>query len=120
MSAAIRPSSRKGFALAGILVLALAACSNSDDVSEDAAAENVEVTAEEALEDVTETPVQDSAVVARPEDDAAEEGPELDPVEVKSNEEQSEDAAALADKIRAELGQAPAAETPPAPAEPSE
>ncbi|UIP07496.1 hypothetical protein LY632_03610 [Erythrobacter sp. SDW2] len=88
---------RFGLVVAGSL--ALAACGSSDDVSEDTTAESVEVIAEETMEPVTEGPVEDTAVAPQP----VEEEQDISPVEIKSNTEQSEEAAALAAEIQAEL-----------------
>lgn len=51
--------------LIGLGALALAACGDSDDASEEVIADNVEIPADEALSDVTEEPVEDEAVTAR-------------------------------------------------------
>lgn len=48
----------------GSASLALAACGSSDDASSDLDAESVEVAADEALEGVTEEPVEDSGANA--------------------------------------------------------
>lgn len=95
----MKTKSRPGLATASAaaLALALAACGSSDDASDDASAENVEVMADEAMESVTEEPVEDTAVAEEPEE------PALSPVEEASNAEQGEDAEALAARIRAEL-----------------
>lgn len=48
-------------ALAASLVLSLSACGKSDSAKEEAAAQNVEMPAEESVNDVSATPVADAS-----------------------------------------------------------
>ncbi|TMM48366.1 hypothetical protein [Qipengyuania marisflavi] len=52
------------FAALTAATLALAACGSTDDASTEAEADTVEITADEALADVTETPVADADATA--------------------------------------------------------
>lgn len=101
-------SMRIGFAVA--VAIGLAACGNSNDASDDASADNVEVVADQAMQEGEDYPVEDI-----PATEPVEETEALAPVEVRSNTEQSEDAAALAERIKAEIAQSQ--ETGAAPAE---
>lgn len=52
--------------LIGVGALALAACGDSNDASDEVVADNVEVPADEALADIDEVPVEDEAVTPPP------------------------------------------------------
>lgn len=88
------------FGLAAAATIALAACGNDNTASEDATAESVEVTADEALEDVTEQPIADPAVA--PSAPAREEDETEAAVEATVQED-AENAAAAAEDVRAAL-----------------
>ena len=90
--------------LIGVGALALAACGDSNDASDEVVADNVEIPADDALDDIDEEPVMDEEVTPPP----------PAPVETQTAEEQQEavrrsvedDAAAAqqaADDIQAEL-----------------
>jgi len=89
-------------ALIGVGALALAACGDSDDASNEVVAEDVEIMADEQLDDITDMPVEDDAV-ATPE-------PMPAPVETQSAEERVEaerermqDTASEAEKAAADI-----------------
>ena len=69
--------------LVGASALALAACGDSDNASDEVVAEDVEIVADEALEDVTDEPIEDDAV-----DTPA---PPPAPVETQTPEERAEE-----------------------------
>lgn len=73
------------FAVLSGAALALAACDSSDDISEDAEADGVEITAEQAMEPVEAMPVQDTMGTA-PE-------PEVDPAEADAETQATAEAA---------------------------
>lgn len=89
---------RLGFAAAA--TIALAACGNDNTVSEDVTAESVEVTADEALEDVTEQPVADQAVAPAA---ASREEDDTEAAVEATVQEDAENAAAAAEDVRAAL-----------------
>lgn len=66
--------------LVGMSALALAACGDSNDASDEVIAEDVEIVADDALTDVTDEPVEDDAV----------EAPAPAPVQTQSAEERQE------------------------------
>ena len=68
--------------LIGVGALALAACGDSDNASDEVVAEDVEIVADEQLDDITDMPVDDDAVTT-PE-------PMPVPVETQSAEERVE------------------------------
>lgn len=90
------------FAALGGASLALAACGGSDDASTDLEAENVEIVADEALENVTEEPVADTNATA-PEPEATEPAVQQTTVEAADRAEsvaaEAEAAAAAADAV---------------------
>lgn len=87
------------FAVIGAASLALAACGSSDDASSDLEVDTVEIPADEALEPVTEEPVEDPAAVI-------EEVEEPAPVSVETASE----AADAAEDVAAAVEAAEAAE----------
>lgn len=84
--------------LIGIGALALAACGDSDNASDEVVGEDVEIVADEALDDMTDEPVEDEAV-ATPE-------PMPTPVDTQSAEER---AAADREKMQDDAAAAEAA-----------
>ncbi len=79
-------------------VLALAACGSAEDASVDAEAENVEISADEALSAVEETPVADPAATAS----EAAEAPAGEGA-TKKAETEAEDAGAAAEAAVADI-----------------
>lgn len=69
--------------LVGASALALAACGDSDNASDEVVAEDVEIVADEALEDVTDEPIEDDAVETP--------APPPPPVETQTAEERAEE-----------------------------
>ena len=67
-------------ALVGSLALGLAACGSNDDASTEAMPDTVEMPAEEALEPVTDEPVEDTDALGPPAD-ASERAPSLQTAE---------------------------------------
>ncbi len=86
---------KKNFAMVALAgaALSLTACGSSDDASADANAESVESVAEEALADVTETPVEDDAATAEAAEPAA--------VDQSTAEEAAANAAEIAAAVEA-------------------
>ena len=82
-----------------LLALGLAACGSTDDASTEAMPDTVEMPADEALEPVTEAPVEDSDAL----------GPPADPAENAPTLQTAEEAADAAENVAAEAEAAAAA-----------
>lgn len=81
--------------LIGVGALALAACGDSNDASDEVVAEDVEIVADEALTDVTDEPVEDDAVTeAAPPPPPATEGPTAEERRAAEREQMQNDAEA--------------------------
>ncbi|NCP19708.1 MAG: hypothetical protein GW855_11190 [Erythrobacter sp.] len=94
--------------LIGASALALAACGDSDDASDEVVAEDVEIVSDDALSDVSEEPVEDDSVATpAPMPAPVEEDPaaieERQAAEREKMQTDAEAAAAAADDVRAEL-----------------
>ena len=89
------------FAVLGVASLALAACGSSDNASDDAGAETVEMPAEEALGPVSEEPVAD------PDADAAD--PADNAVDAQTAQQAADAAASVAEEAAAAAEAAEAA-----------
>ncbi|MBO81080.1 MAG: hypothetical protein CL801_06645 [Citromicrobium sp.] len=90
--------------LIGASALALVACGDSDDASDEVIADNVEIPADDAMSDVTDEPMMDDEVAA------PEPAPAPEPVETQTDEERQEavrrsveDEAAAAEATAAEI-----------------
>ena len=86
-------------AVLGGLALGLAACGSTDDASTEAMPDTVEMPADEALEPVTEAPVEDSDAL----------GPPADPAENAPTLQTAEEVADAAENVAAEAEAAAAA-----------
>ncbi|WP_370177951.1 hypothetical protein [Alteriqipengyuania sp.] len=69
--------------LIGAGALALAACGDSNNASDEVVAEDVEIAADDALTDITEEPIEDDAVEAP--------APAPEPVDTRTPEERQEE-----------------------------
>jgi hypothetical protein len=94
-------------AMLGSLALGLAACGSSDDASTEAMPDTVEMPAEEALEPITEEPVEDSEALGPPAD-ASERAPSMQTAEEAADAAESVAAEAAAAAEAAEAAAAAA------------
>ena len=95
------------FALATTAALALAACGDATDASEDAIADTVEVPADEAMANTPDPVMDEAATAPAPTPQQVEEG--MDSVD-QTAEQAADDAQAAADDVQAALDAAEAAE----------
>jgi len=93
-------------AILGGVSLALAACGSTEDASTDATADTVEMPADEALQAITDEPVEDAAAS----ESVAEEGADATAaVPQETAEAAAEDAASVAEQVEAAAAEAEAA-----------
>ncbi len=88
--------------LIGASALALAACGDSDNASDEVVAEDVEIVADDALDGVTDEPLEDDAV------EAAQPAPPAQPVQTSEERQEAvrqsvQDDAAEAEKAAADI-----------------
>ncbi|MEL6529614.1 MAG: hypothetical protein AAGK01_02175 [Pseudomonadota bacterium] len=93
-------------AVLGTAALALAACGSAEDASTEATADTVEMPADEALEAVTDEPVEDSAAAETTAEDS---GEATAAVPQETAEAAAEDAASVAEQVEAAAAEAEAA-----------
>ena len=86
-------------ALASTAVLALSACGSAEDASVEAEAENVEIPAEEAVAEIEEMPVEDTAVAPTTREDTVRAGESA----AAAVEAEADDAGAAAEAAAADV-----------------